>query len=176
MYTITKSNAAIAIPQLQIDAGVIVDIQNAVNAGMEVTVSKTPVDFFGQSVVGYITVNSDTGDAAYRISGGTNGALLLGFIIGVLMLLAGIFLAPVEGALVVAFGLGAIGIHLAGITFALITKDYTSRDWECFFDIFFITTALLSPIIESSAVHVLKFIFERLHAIDSAADLAAGCP
>ena len=52
------------------------DIQNAVNAGKVVTVSKTNISFKGWMVCGYIIVDPTTGSGAYMISGGLNGGWL----------------------------------------------------------------------------------------------------
>lgn len=77
IYTINQSNINAILPQLQHDGGTISDIQNAVNAGKEVTVSKADVTFNGWTGCGYIIVDPVTGAGAYMISGGMNGGLLM---------------------------------------------------------------------------------------------------
>ncbi len=77
IYTINQSNIATILPQLQVDLGTIADIQNAVNAGMVATVSKTDITYNGWTGVGYIITDPNTGAGAYMISGGINGGWLL---------------------------------------------------------------------------------------------------
>jgi hypothetical protein len=76
IYTINQSNIGSILPQLQLDSGTIADIQNAVNAGKIVTVSKTDINFNGWTGCGYIIIDPATGAGAYMISGGLNGSLL----------------------------------------------------------------------------------------------------
>jgi hypothetical protein len=76
IYTINQTNINMILPQLQLDAGTIADIQSAVNAGKVVTVSKTDITFNGWTGCGYIVIDPTTGAGAYMISGGMNGAWL----------------------------------------------------------------------------------------------------
>ncbi|MHB8882209.1 MAG: transglutaminase-like domain-containing protein [Thermodesulfovibrionales bacterium] len=73
IYTINQSNIAVILPQLQLDNGTIADIQNAVNAGKIVSVSKTDIQFHGWNGCGYIVIEPNSGAGAYMISGGLNG-------------------------------------------------------------------------------------------------------
>jgi len=73
IYTINQSNIDTILPQLQIDADAKTDIRNAVNAGKEVTVSKTNITYNGWTGCGYIIIDLETGEGAYMISGGMNG-------------------------------------------------------------------------------------------------------
>ncbi len=77
IYTINHTNIDTILPLLQVDSAVITDIQNAVNAGKEVTISKTNIDFNGWVGCGYIITDPITGAGAYMISGGTNGSILI---------------------------------------------------------------------------------------------------
>ncbi len=76
IYTIDRSNISTVLPQLQVDAQVINDIRNAVNAGKEVTVSKTDISYNGWTGCGYIVINPVTGSGGYMISGGMAGAVV----------------------------------------------------------------------------------------------------
>lgn len=76
IYTINQSNIAQVLPQLQLETGVLNDINNAVNAGKVVKVSKTNIDFHGWIGCGYIIIDPINGDGAYMISGGLSGARL----------------------------------------------------------------------------------------------------
>ena len=75
IFRITPANASTIIPMLQIDPADLADIQDAINAGLQVTVSRTTVTFNGQSMLGTIVEDPRTGSGAFLISGGTNGAL-----------------------------------------------------------------------------------------------------
>jgi len=77
IYTINQSNITTVLPQLQIDQQVKDDIQNAINAGKVVTVSKTNINFKGWNGCGYIIISPETGAGAYMISGGINGAMIV---------------------------------------------------------------------------------------------------
>jgi len=74
IYQINQANIASILPNLQLDGDTISDIQNAVNAGKEVTVSQREIDFKGRMVAGYLIIDPQTGAGAYMISGGSNGA------------------------------------------------------------------------------------------------------
>ena len=118
IYTINQTNIGTILPQLQVDADVKADIQNAVNAGKEVTVSKTNVTFNGWIGCGYIIVNPVTGEGAYMLGEGLGGGRLmiacgaLLVILGVVSLIgsAGID-APVAIALI-TLGLNTIATGL----------------------------------------------------------------
>jgi hypothetical protein len=74
IYTVTRDNIATVMPVLSLDAEVKSAITDAVNAGMEVTVPQTNINFHGNPIVGYIALNPETGAGAYMISGGDSGA------------------------------------------------------------------------------------------------------
>lgn len=77
IYTINRANIDATLTQLQVDADVKADIQNAVNAGKIVTVSKSNISYNGWSGCGYIIFDPSTGAGAYMIAGGLNGAAIL---------------------------------------------------------------------------------------------------
>ena len=97
IYTINQTNISSILPQLQVDDSIKTDIQNAVNAGKEVTVSKTNITYNGWTGCGYIVTNPNTGAAAYMISGGLSG----GFIIVALLLVTALMLLAVITALLI---------------------------------------------------------------------------
>jgi transglutaminase-like putative cysteine protease len=114
VYQINSSNAATIIPLLQIAPDDLADVQDALNAGLEVTVSRTAVNLNGRSLLGIVIKDPLTGSANFLISGGTNGAIIVFFSTIMLMILTIGFIA---GAFLVAIGLAAI----VGLTFALAT-------------------------------------------------------
>ena len=101
VYTINQYNIAAILPQLQLDSNTIIDIQNAVNAGKEVTVSETSITFNGWTGCGYIVIDPNTGAGAYMISGGTNGAILVlcALLPGCLLAATFLFMAVLGSAL-----------------------------------------------------------------------------
>ncbi len=113
VYSITKNNIDAILPQLELDLEVINDIKNAVNAGNEVTVSKTNITFGDWVGCGYVVFNPATGNGAYMISGGDSGAKLVE---GIAMLIrsilplqsSSVFDSPSEAIKLVLEGLGGI--------------------------------------------------------------------
>lgn len=75
IYTINQSNINAILPQLQVSGDVKTDIVNVVNAGKEVTVSKTNISFNGWTGCGYIVIDPTTGAGAYMIKGISGGWL-----------------------------------------------------------------------------------------------------
>jgi transglutaminase-like putative cysteine protease len=73
IYTIDSSNISTILPQLQVVSGVKSDIENAVNAGKKVVVSKTNIQYNDWNGAGYIILDPTTGAGAYMISGGLSG-------------------------------------------------------------------------------------------------------
>ncbi len=76
IYSIDKTNIETVLPQLQIDTDVKSEIQNAVNAGKTVTIPESDIVFNDRAVSGYIILDPETGEGAYMISGGLNGAMV----------------------------------------------------------------------------------------------------
>jgi transglutaminase-like putative cysteine protease len=71
---INAANISQMIATLQVSSEIITDIQNAVNAGKEVTISQTNVQINDWNGAGYIIKDSNTGAGAYMISGGLAGS------------------------------------------------------------------------------------------------------
>ncbi len=132
IYTIDQTNFATIIPQLQMDAGTISDIQNAVNAGKTVTVSQSDITFNDWTGVGYIIIDPDTGAGAYMISGGTNGAwMLLGTLAGTLAMFGIILMASAillgAPALLALFGAILVGLSVGVVLSQLIPDNLQIR-------------------------------------------------
>jgi len=132
IYTIDQTNFATIIPQLQMDAGTISDIQNAVNAGKTVTVSQSDITFNDWTGVGYIIIDPDTGAGAYMISGGTNGAwILLGTLAGTLAMFGIILMASTillgAPALLALFGAILVGLSVGVVLSQLIPDNLQIR-------------------------------------------------
>jgi transglutaminase-like putative cysteine protease len=78
IYAINVQNAATVLPQLIISPEVQIEIQNAIAAGKEATVSQGNITIGGWTGVGYIITDPTTGAGAYKISGGANGGGIFG--------------------------------------------------------------------------------------------------
>ncbi|WP_321529743.1 transglutaminase domain-containing protein [uncultured Desulfuromonas sp.] len=119
IYTIDQDNLSTILPELQIGSQVKTDIQNAVNAGKVVTVSRSNISFYGWTGCGYIITDPETGAGAYMISGGSSGSIfvymaLASFIIPVVFLVA-LTTAPLALILGVALIGYALRSYLSGI-------------------------------------------------------------
>ncbi|MEW6104072.1 MAG: hypothetical protein AB1630_09745 [bacterium] len=69
-------------------------IQNAVNSGKIVTISKTEITYANWNGVGYIVMDPETGAAGYLISGGMAGGTLLLGELGMWFLLISLICPP----------------------------------------------------------------------------------
>ncbi len=107
---ITAANEAAVLPNLHLDPDTITEIQAALHAGKEVITHTDPVTVPGWTGAGYIIFDPETGEGAYRISGGQSGSW---FLAGVAILALGI-IALAGGALGVAISplLGAVAVSL----------------------------------------------------------------
>jgi len=68
IYTITQNNISNVLPRLQISSEVIIDIQNAVNAGKTVVIPQQNISYYTWTGIGYIVQDPTTGAGAYMIS------------------------------------------------------------------------------------------------------------
>jgi hypothetical protein len=131
IYTIDRTNIGAILPTLQISLGVKDDITNAVNAGRTATVSEKNISQSGFTGVGYILTDPDTGSAAYKISGGSNGgtikgafSLLAAVEITVFSILtAGVLAGGVFTALPVFLLFTAVALLLIGIAAVTCSTD-----------------------------------------------------
>jgi hypothetical protein len=112
IYTLTSENANL-LTDITIDSASRQEIQNALNAGKEVTVHEQPINEFGWTGSGYVVVDPETGAGGYKLNGGGNGgsldfegAALLGFV-G--------FLAGLFSAVIFPVFLGIVAIVIASI-------------------------------------------------------------
>lgn len=73
LFRITSQNLSAALPLLDVSSAVQADVQNAVYAGKTVTIPESEMQINAWHGIGYIVSDSETGGAAYLISGGLNG-------------------------------------------------------------------------------------------------------
>jgi hypothetical protein len=125
VFTVTSQNVAAVLPQLSGHSQQTrADVQNAVNAGKEVTISQARITYSGWTGAGYVIIDPQTGAGSYLIEGGANGGWL-GFLLQ--MALITLLLAPAVAfliSLVVAFG-GFLGISILtiGILVTIIVQN-----------------------------------------------------
>ena len=77
IYTITGNNVETALANITLAEDTETEIRNSVNAGYVVTAHEKQINFNGWLGEGYIITDPITGDAAYKISGGGNGGVLV---------------------------------------------------------------------------------------------------
>lgn len=178
IYTINQTNINTILPKLQLDPETINCIKNAVNAGKEVTISKTNITFNGWTGCGYIIIDPTTGAGAYMISGGMNGGHLL--LAGILLFWAAVFviLAVITSETVIgAFVFGFMGFAFSyGGIVVLYGKQAADEFIECILALAIIHTIFdsirelaLSGIPYSLRVvlfEILIVYFLSKHAID----------
>ena len=135
IFHIMKTNETTALSALNLTDEVLTDIEAALQTGREVITHTDPVHVPGWTGAGYIILDPNTGDAAYKITGGYNGgfadysdALLILFP----LFMATFFLVPpmVAGAVVGLILLAAALLSVAG---ALANQGKTlAAQWLCY--------------------------------------------
>jgi len=73
IYHITQSNQSTALVNIDHNPETMAEISDALAVGREVITHTDPISIPGWSGAGYIIFDSETGDGAYKISGGMNG-------------------------------------------------------------------------------------------------------
>jgi hypothetical protein len=107
IYQINTENYATVLPNIHHDQATMLDISAALTAGKEVITHTDAVSVSGWSGAGYIIVDPQTGDGAFKIGGGSNGGLLGGFVAftGIALLAVS---APLTGPWLLVMGLSAM--------------------------------------------------------------------
>jgi len=121
-YHITKENQLTALPNIHHDASTMSEIQSALAVGKEVITHTDSISVPGWTGAGYVILDAETGEGAYRISGGSNGGililLLLVLIIGILAITLGtvgialVLAGTVTGATAIASAIGGTVLML----------------------------------------------------------------
>ena len=124
IYTITKENAATALPRLPVGGDVGAEIRSAVNAGKEVTVHEGRINAHGWTGYGYTIVDPETGAGAYLIEGKGNGGVLLAFIAGI----AAIWLILALGPFAILGWGWMLMASLAGALVAIDEAEISGKD------------------------------------------------
>jgi len=125
IYRITPANSSAALGNLHHDSATLAEIENALHAGREVITHTDAVSVPGWSGAGYVILDPETGDGAFQISGGKNGAFLLAGIshgVGVGLTLFFIDAALSDKAL--PYAVAALGILAEEVAILILTYTY----------------------------------------------------
>lgn len=122
IYQINAQNQSAALPLINHDSATMNEIRNALATGKEVITHTDAVSVPGWSGAGYIIYDPVTGDGAYKIGGGSNGAslIIIGFFAILIIGIASIALGPIG----IAFGLYTVYSLATG--FAAKIEEITS--------------------------------------------------
>lgn len=120
IYLITQQNMTTVLPNVHHSSDTIDEITNALNAGKEVMTHTDAIQVPGWSGAGYIIIEPETGEGAYRISGGVNGGFITGVLLGnavnmLLVLVNGPLLATPFGQAMLLLVIAQFALALANI-------------------------------------------------------------
>jgi hypothetical protein len=126
IYHITPANQAATLPNIHQNSLVMEEIRNALNAGKEVITHTDAVSVPGWKGAGYILFDPQTGDGAFKIGGGQNGAVLmvLGFVL-MLALFASPYAAPLT-LITVAMIAPAFAIAIGAMTLGFAWMNWNN--------------------------------------------------
>ena len=133
IYHITQSNHSAILSNIHHDQATMDEIRYALNAGKEVITHTDAVSVPGWSGAGYIITDPQTGDGAYKISGGGNGGWFAGFIQGAslaLVLLMATFLSTVAVGAIWVLWLAIFLIVFANVLVVLENLERYGDDEE----------------------------------------------
>jgi hypothetical protein len=122
VYQITQENMSTTLANINHDQETMDEIEASLNAGKVVVTHANSVSVTGWSGAGYIIIDPDTGAGAYKITGGLNGAFLLGLAVGALFIFA----------LIISFSAGAslIPLMLAGLLVIVASETLNGASTE----------------------------------------------
>ncbi len=169
VYTINQANINTILPNLEVSLDVIDSIVNAVQAGKEVTVSKSNINFNGWIGCGYIVIDPSTGAGAYMISGdyhGMLGKLIVGTLLFFLCVMF-VILALITGP--ATFGLGYVIFGYLALLAAWggIMMLYGQKKTDAFIDCIgeIIGRGIVGHGVESFLKGVIKEAFESIMTV-----------
>ncbi|MDH5368468.1 MAG: hypothetical protein OEW99_00470 [Gammaproteobacteria bacterium] len=135
-YHITNENQLTALPNIHHDESTMSEIQSALSAGKEVITHTDSISVPGWTGAGYIILDAETGEGAYKINGGLNGGnIVLAVLSSMMMFLT---LAPAvalgSGAVLAAWAVPIL-VSVSLFTYAVyqMTKLWSGSDWIGFF-------------------------------------------
>jgi hypothetical protein len=162
IYHITSQNQALALPNLHLDGLAMSEISSALASGKEVIAHTDRISIPGFQGEGYILFDPATGAGAYKITGGGNGAFVLGLLTGPAMFISVM-------AAVIAFFAGMWLLFLVAIIaavawFLVWAQMSTSPVAGCFYAGMLIGNLLFEFVIAAQElVHMFLFTNEMYH-------------
>jgi hypothetical protein len=151
IYTFTQDNLGY-LSDLTVDQGTKDEILAQVNAGMVATVHQHPISYAGWSGAGYTIVDPETGAGGYKISGGSDGGIVVSEFVKALGFIA---LATVA-TVVIATALYFTAIYFTFVVNAILVISIIE----------FVTSSIvaLSTCDHIDAINVIMvaFVFEAL--------------
>ncbi|MCU7849525.1 MAG: hypothetical protein KZQ89_16350 [Candidatus Thiodiazotropha sp. (ex Lucinoma kastoroae)] len=147
IYQITQANISTVLPNIHHDQGTMDEIRASLNAGKEVITHASSVSVPGWSGAGYIILDPETGAGAYKISGGSNGGLvvLLSFI-GTLLIAAGAVLTATGIMAPIGIAMITAGLLCLSAAVAIVQMPRSAASWSDIADGFMAAVAVISGI------------------------------
>ena len=165
IYHITAANQATTLSNLHHDPDVLSEIHAALTAGKEVITHTDAISVPGWSGAGYIIFDPDTGEGAYKISGGQNGALLVAASLILFVVALTVAANPVLLVALLASSILGIGRGLTLITgnphWFEVAKDVASLVVG-FYTGFFVGAAGLSQGASATLGTIIGYIVKKL--------------
>ena len=145
IYHITSANAAATLPNINIGSEAKTEILSALNMGREVITHTSNISVPGWTGAGYIIFEPDSGQGAFKISGGSNGVIyiILGTLLAILSVLAIFFITS------------AILAVLAGIAVVMGTVIVVMKLWDDPIDLASYAGARLVAVVLTAALVVI---------------------
>lgn len=143
IYIINHENEVEALKNLKLDSLAMSEIKNALAVGKEVITHTEQIEVPGFKGSGYLIIDPDTGDGAYKISGGKNGGFLFGILIGagftsvvyltIVLWAAGIAAGPLGVGSVIILTEMLAGILAVAINNVMNLYASEDKEWQkCF--------------------------------------------
>jgi len=147
IYTISNENLEIALANITLAEDTEIEIRNSVNAGYVVTAHEKQINFNGWLGEGYVITDPVTGDAAYKISGGGNGGLLVALGIGLqtlnfYLIFKGLLKAIGSTA---AFSIAPITAMLSGMI--AVSQGCVNSEAATYYNIMLVVIALMQSLL-----------------------------
>lgn len=178
IYHITPANQAMVLPNLHLDGLALSEITQALNAGKEVVAHTNQISVSGWTGEGYILFDPVTGAGAYKITGGSNGAFVIGLIAGPALFVSLMTAVMASFGIFVAFAGWWLLLVLAII--AVVVWTYVIFQMSvtpvagCFKAGFHIGNLALGFILQmTETIHLILFANDVGHAYHDAGEFAS---
>ncbi|HEU4653405.1 MAG TPA: transglutaminase-like domain-containing protein [Steroidobacteraceae bacterium] len=103
IYHLSSANVSAVLPTLAHDGATLDEIRTAISSGKEVIVHERSISMTGWSGSGYVIFDPQTGEGAYKISGGQNGGFA-SYIFAFVVLMAAFAALSVFATLLISTG------------------------------------------------------------------------